>query len=124
VRAKVAAIFREIVPERAERLCDGLCDGAVANAVKSALQAGNDLSEPHAYDIGFHLSDWHAQAAFIVALHLFPERFTPSEIADGVLEFFAHAPNHVAAGAALFDMPIDLEYVAGEVKDSRRSAIQ
>jgi hypothetical protein len=71
------------------------------------MRRESDLSVERAYDIGFHLSDWHADAAFLVALHLFPERFTASEIEDGVFAFLHHAPNHVAAAAALFGHPVE-----------------
>src|SRR5688572_29975858 len=112
VRKKVAAIFSEIAPDRAARLCTGLCDGAFTDVVQPALTTQDGLPPPLAYDIAFHLSDWHVQAAFTVALHLFPERFTPAEISEGVLEFFSHAPLHVATGAALFDMSYDdAEYI-------------
>jgi hypothetical protein len=106
-RAKVFSIFRELLAERADSLCDGLCVSAVADAISVALRRESDMSAERAKDIGFHLSDWHADAAFIVALHLRPERFTPAEIEDGVMSFLFHAPNHVAAAAALFGHPID-----------------
>jgi hypothetical protein len=107
-RAKVATIFEELVGQKAGDLCEGLCDGAVAERVKEALLLVNDeMDEETARDIGFHLSDWHVEAAFIVALHLFPERFTPKEIADGVLSFIIHAPNHAAAAAALHGHPVE-----------------
>ncbi len=125
VREKVTAIFKEIAPDRADRLCSGLCDRAFTEAVQPALTAQDELPPPLAYDIAFHLSDWHVQAAFIVAVHLFPERFTPAEISAGVLEFFSHAPLHVAAGAALFDMDFDhSEYIAEAIRASKRSTIE
>ncbi|MBS1708006.1 MAG: hypothetical protein JSS65_04710 [Armatimonadetes bacterium] len=66
----------------------------VADAIRSEF---GDKS----FDIAFHLSDWNSDAAFIVALHLWPEQFTPEEILDGVYRFVLHAPNHTAAAAAL-----------------------
>jgi hypothetical protein len=66
----------------------------------------SEIDGERARDVAFHLSDWHADAAFIVALHLFPERFTREEIDEGVRDFLIHAPNHVAAAAALFGFPI------------------
>lgn len=58
-------------------------------------------------DIAFHLSDWSSDAAFIVALHLFPERFTPEEIREGVEAIIIHAPNHLAAAAELGGYPVN-----------------
>jgi hypothetical protein len=125
VREKVTAIFHEIAPDRASRLCSGLCDQAFTAAVQPALTSQKELPPPLAYDIAFHLSDWHVQAAFIVALHLFPERFSPAEISEGVLEFFCHAPMHVATAAALFDEDYDgyTDYIADAIKDSKRSTL-
>ena len=125
VREKVAAIFAEIAPDRAARLCSGLCDRAFTEVVQPALTTQDELPPPLAYDIAFHLSDWHVQAAFIVALHLYPERFTPAEISEGVLEFFSHAPLHVATGAALFDEDYNgyPEHIAEAIKDSKRSTL-
>ncbi len=65
------------------------------------------FSLEQAYDIGFHLTDWNSDAAFLVALILFPERFDAEEIAEGVEGFLIHAPNHVAAAAKLFGYPIE-----------------
>ena len=45
--------------------------------------------------IAFHMSDWNSDAAFVVALHLFPERFSHDEIKAGIGMFMTHAPNHI-----------------------------
>lgn len=60
-----------------------------------------------AYDIAFHLSDWISEAAFIVAVHLYPERFTVEEIREGVGRIIIHGPNHLAAAAALGGYPVE-----------------
>jgi hypothetical protein len=57
-------------------------------------------------DIAFHLSDWSSDAAFIVAVHLWPERFTADEIREGVEAIIIHAPNHLAAAGALGGYPV------------------
>lgn len=119
-RAKVSAIFEGLVGEKATDLCEGLCDGTFANKVKEALLAEREMDEQTAYDIGFHLSDWHADAAFIVALHLFPERFTSEEIVAGTQQCLIHAPNHMAAAAALFGYPV--QDVWGTFPDASNSA--
>ena len=51
--------------------------------------------------IGFHLVDWQNDAAFIVALVLFPERFTDEEIREGVDRLLVHVPAHVLEAARL-----------------------
>lgn len=116
IDAKVKAIFREIVGDRATSLCEGLCVPRVADAIADALRHDSDMTPERARDIGFHLSDWHADAAFIVALHLFPERFTAAEIEEGVEDFLIHAPNHIAAAAALASHPIDDIFEVGALK--------
>lgn len=64
--------------------------------------AGDDEAEILNPDkIGFHLIDWQAEAAFIVALALYPERFTDEEIREGVEGFLIHAPSHVVEAARL-----------------------
>jgi|CXWL01.1.fsa_nt_gi hypothetical protein len=59
-----------------------------------------------AIDIAFHLSDWNYDAAFIVAVHLYPERFTAKEIREGVFGVIVHAPDHLAAAGALGGYPV------------------
>jgi len=98
VREKVEAIFTELVGDRVTRL-----DGSrIAEPAMSAFEAA--LVENYgekARDIAFHMSDWNSDAAFIVAVHLFPERFTSEEIAAGVGLFLVHAPNHIRAACGL-----------------------
>ncbi len=98
VGRKVAAIFAELGGERAKRL-----DGSViAEPAMSVLERA--LVEQYgekAHDIAFHMADWNSDAAFVVAVHLFPERFTPEEIAAGVGLFLVHAPNHIRAACGL-----------------------
>jgi len=69
------------------------------------VQISEAISSEHgsktAAEIGFHLGDWQADAAFLVALHLFPERFTTQDIEDGVRSFLIHVPAHVIAAARL-----------------------
>lgn len=66
-----------------------------------------------AWDIAFNLSDWSSDAAFLVAVHLFPERFSAEEIRQGVERVLIHAPNHLAAAAALADYPVKDVYGLG-----------
>jgi len=54
-----------------------------------------------AANIGLHMADWNSDAAFIVALHLFPERFTPDEVRAGIGLFLGHAPNHIREACRL-----------------------
>ena len=54
-------------------------------------QLGRKKSE----ELGFHLSDWAHDAAFILALNLNPGKFTDEEINAGCREFIVHASYHV-----------------------------
>ena len=105
VSEKVITIFRELVGDRAEWLRGDKRAFDAASALKRALAANG---EPKiAAEVAFHLTDWNWDAAFLVAVHLFPERFTPDELATGVDMVLIHAPNHLAAAAKLGGHPAD-----------------
>lgn len=104
VRSKVVAIFREMATDRVSTL-DGLAKPEIVAIIGKAL--GSDHTPEVARDIGFHICDWKLDAAFVVAVHLFPERFTSNEIRAGVIDLVVHAPNHMAAAAKLAGHPIE-----------------
>ena len=107
VRQKVIDLFQEMVGERAGQL-----NVAVPLAQRTIAQAlSDDCADDIAQDIAFHLTDWNYDAAFIMAVLLFPERFTSEEIQDGVELFLVHAPNHVAAAAKLAGFPVSDQMV-------------
>ena len=93
LRDKVLAIFAEMAGERAKRLDGSTIAEPAMSAISAALRSKYDQTKADA--IGFHMADWNSDAAFIVALHLFPERFTPDEIREGIELFLCHAPNHI-----------------------------
>jgi hypothetical protein len=99
VGQKVAAVFTELVGDRARRL-----DGSViAEPAMGTIAAAfiKEFGPEKAADIGFHMADWNSDAAFVAAVHLFPERFTKEEIEAGVILFLNHAPNHIRAACGL-----------------------
>jgi hypothetical protein len=97
-REKVSAIFTELVgPERAARLRPDV-PFPITSVVVDALGYDDAVLGDQ---IATHVTDWQADAAFLVALHLFPERFTPEEISAGVQALLLHAPAHVIAAARL-----------------------
>jgi hypothetical protein len=104
LRAKVETTWRELVGERAQRLDGSRCAEEVISVIALAMR--EDVGDEQAQDIAFHLTDWNSDAAFLVALCLYPERFTSEEVAAGVLMFLCHAPNHVAAAAHLAGWPV------------------
>ena len=103
VRERVEAIFRELAGDRAVSLDATILPAGITSTITAAL-ASEDASDEailHADEIAFHLTDWSAEAAFLVALHLYPERFTRDEIKEGVEAFLIHVPHHVIAAARL-----------------------
>jgi hypothetical protein len=118
VRRKVAAIFAELVGDRAERLDGNKFPAAITSTITAALTEpdSTDAQVLHADQIAFHLTDWNSDAAFLVALHLFPERFLPEEIEAGVQMFLLHVPSHVATAAKLAGHPV--EDIFGDATDA------
>lgn len=113
---KVEAIFTELVGNRARMLDGATFPARITSTITAALVSPDATEEQilHADQIAFHLTDWGADAAFIVALHLFPERFTPAEIESAVDMFLVHVPNHVVAAARLAGHSIDDIFTDGD----------
>jgi hypothetical protein len=103
VGQKVASIFEELAGERSQKLCGTIVPASITSTIASALLNENaDEKEFLLKDeIAFHLTDWNSEAAFLVAVHLFPERFTRDEIHAGVDMFLIHVPAHIIAAARL-----------------------
>ena len=109
VRKKVAALFTELAGDRARMLDGSLFPAGITSTITASLSGPDAIEEQvlQADTIAFHLTDWNADAAFIVALHLYPERFTPEEIEAGVGMFLCHVPSHVIAAARLAKHPVE-----------------
>lgn len=101
---KVQSLFRGIVGEAASRLDASHFPGEIRDRIAEVLSAC--FPQETANDIAFHLVDWNGDAAFLVALHLWPEKFTDEDISKGLFNLFPHAPDHLAAAAKLFGQPI------------------
>jgi hypothetical protein len=104
-REKTFRIFRELAGDRADRLApthypadvnDRITDALIEDATRAP---GEEAIRRDG--IGFHLVDWNGDAAFLVALILFPERFSDEEIRDGVENLLIHVPAHVMEAARL-----------------------
>ena len=100
---KITEIFKELAGERANRLRSSFFPADIASRIASGILSEHDSPSEQdvltADDVGFHLVDWQSDAAFLVALTLFPERFTDEEVAEGVRAFLIHVPAHVAEAA-------------------------
>jgi hypothetical protein len=106
-REKVSEIFREIAGGAADRLAADRYLADVNSRITAAIAASENESEVLSADhLGFHLVDWQAEAAFIVALALYPERFTDEEIREGVEALLLHVPAHAQAAARLAGIPV------------------
>jgi len=99
VREKVKRIFEEIAPDRAPAVAGDRVARDVIARIKAAFSA--DYDDRTASTLGMHMSCWNEDAAFGVALHMFPERFTEAEIEAGVGLFLSHAPNHIRAACQI-----------------------
>lgn len=99
-RQKAMTILTELAGERAPKLRVNGAHDVIAGALK------HEFGLERADDVAFHLSDWAEDAAFLIALHLFPERFDVDEIRAGVMAFLIHAPNHINAAAHLAGWPL------------------
>ena len=102
---KIVELFREFVGDRADKLRDTPQPIDIRDRITAALvddPGYSDTQEVISRDeIGFHLLDWRHDAAFLVALVLFPERFSDNEIREGVDSFLIHVPAHVLEAARL-----------------------
>jgi len=99
VRQKVRDIFAELSPDRAEVLSGHRLAKNIIFRIKAVFS--RDYGARKASALGMHMSDWNYDAAFIVALHLYPERFTDEEIEAGIGLFLTHAPNHIRAACQI-----------------------
>ena len=99
VQEKVLAIFRDVVGDRSDRLSGSQLSEAARTAIRAAFEP--ELGPQKAGDLALHMADWNWDAAFVVALHLFPERFSAEEVEAGVGLFLTHAPHHIRAACGI-----------------------
>lgn len=76
----------------------------VVKRIESAL--ATEFSPERAHDIAFHVSDWVAEAACLVALHVAPDRFTDQEVQDVCERLAIHANHHLMVATALQGEPL------------------
>ena len=99
VTSKVQGIFEELAGSRAESLRGDSAARAANDALGVALAVGRNPLR--ADQLAFHLVDWNASSAFLVAFLLFPERFTPEELRAAVDLLLLDVPAHILAAARL-----------------------
>jgi hypothetical protein len=97
---KTRAIFVKAFGSRAALLFKGVSTQTMMDTISAAF--ARHMSREKAADIGFHIGDWAHDAALVLALHMFPEKFTRDEIRR-VTDFVAAGmPYHSAALATHF----------------------
>ena len=97
-------MFRDAFGARGVGVCKGASMVSAMPVVKSALS--KSYPEAVADEVSFHLTDWGHEAAILVAIHLFPERFTAQELQCAVEMIASHAPYHVAGMAEWLDCSV------------------
>ncbi|MBI5091611.1 MAG: hypothetical protein HZB26_04105 [Candidatus Hydrogenedentes bacterium] len=106
VHEKVQSIFQRIAGDRANVLRGEHYPAGRNSLITSALEeggAGSDVYDIVKLDrIGFHLVNCNADAAFLVALLLYPEEFSAEEIRDGVESFMLDSSWHCAEALRLW----------------------
>ncbi len=91
------------------------CKRARSRIERVLIQAG--FLPEIASQLAFHLSDWSSEVAFLLAVQVSPEEFTEDEILNGLSAFLAHAPNHLAAAAKLFGLPVQDIFEVGALSE-------
>ena len=103
VESKIRRLLSFPGSERIERLYKSQLDDVIHAVEESICRKYGD---GNSYNIGFHLTDWNSDAAFLLALLLYPEEFSHEEIEEGIEGFLIHAPNHMASAAKLAGYPV------------------
>lgn len=96
---KARQIFTEAFGDRGSHLFASSSTASMMHTITTAF--ARHMSQEKAKEVGFHFGDWAHDAALVVALHLFPDRFTGREVrlvADCVA---VHLSYHCAALGAL-----------------------
>lgn len=106
VYIKAREIFREFFGDKRCNTLD--VQDRIAKAVAEGTTKKKFLKK--GLEIGFHMMDWHGDARFLIALSLFPDRFTNAEIRQGVIWFLNHAGYHVPEAERLIMFPIRSHY--------------
>lgn len=76
-------------------------DEAKINAAIDVAMRGFGLDAAAARDVAFHLTDWLDDLERLQRFYAEPEGGEPGEIADLLLQFLLHVPEHVAAAKKL-----------------------
>ncbi len=110
VRGKVHRIFAKYFGEElAKRLSGSRYLSDVNGRITHALVDGN-WEDPKVLEMdkaGFNLIEWQSDAAFLVALSLFPDEFTNEDIQDGIESFMLDGARHVVTAARILEYDVE-----------------
>jgi hypothetical protein len=81
--------------------------GSTDESCEALFDALSHAGEKNASDVAWHLTEWPWSAAFILALHLWPDAFSDEEIQIGYCYLHSDVSNHFkgfleAAGDPIF----------------------
>jgi hypothetical protein len=105
-RKKVTEIFTRLAGADRAQWLDAAKPSRCMLQIANAISSKSGYPQEVGWDIGMNVADWQADAAFLVALHLFPEEFTDDEIDEGVRSLLIHVPDHVVDAAILAGLPV------------------
>jgi hypothetical protein len=112
---KIQSLFKAVAGDAASSLDSGTFPKQIRKRIAKVLS--QEYSEEVADKIAFHLVDWNGDAAFLVALYLWPEKFTDEDISKGIYRLIPHVPDHLAAAAKLFGLPVTDVFEMGAIDD-------
>ena len=103
---KTCQVFRELCPNDYTNLVDPMCpkrsvEGDVAERISRIFEERFGMEK--AREFAVHVTGFPADVAFLVALFLYPERFTDEEVAAGIRCFGIEAAYHAVAVARMLD---------------------
>ena len=76
-----------------------------------------NLSTSVAKEVAFHMTDWLNDLAAYVEFCSNPDQYTDEEVADLLLSFLQHVPNHLAAASKLYtNFPVTDVFDVGSVE--------
>jgi hypothetical protein len=91
-RHKVEQILNAAFGDKAVRVFSSQNVGQTMRVIVEAF--ASEMDSKKAEELAFNMADWGGNAAFVVALHLFPERFTADEIREATRSLAFHVPYH------------------------------
>ena len=97
---KARAIFTKAFDARGSLLFKSSSTAAMMETIGTAF--ARRMNREKAADVGFHLGDWASDAALVLALHMFPKKFSPEEVRHVTDYLAAGLPYHCAGLAAHF----------------------